>query len=84
LNISSSSADASFELEQALLIGGARADLKDKNNRTPLFYAFIKISKPFDKTEIDPFETVSSLCADKYCDINIIDKWKRSPLHYAA
>lgn len=63
---------------------GAHADALDKNLRTPLFYAFIKIGNPFDKNEIDPFETVSSLCALPDCNVNLIDKWKKTPLHYAA
>lgn len=56
----------------------------DKYNRTPIFYAFVKIGSPFDKTEIDPFETVSSLCALPDCSVDVLDKWKRTPLHYAA
>ena len=71
MHCSDGSADASFELEQILLINGARADILDKNNRTPLFYAFVKIGKPFDKKEIDPFETVSSLCALPDCQVNV-------------
>lgn len=52
--------------------------------RTPLFYAFVKIGKHDDRSEIDPFETVSSLCALPDCDVNFVDKFKRTPLHYAA
>jgi ankyrin repeat protein len=84
VNVSQSTADASFELEQMLIRGGARANVRDKNGRTPLFFAFIKINRPFEETEIDPFETVSSLCALPDCEVNIYDKWHKSPLHYAA
>ena len=84
VNCSNSSADASFEMEQALIKHGARADLVDRNNRTPLFYAFVKLGQLTDFTEIDPFETVSSLAALPDCDVTVMDKYKRTPLHYAA
>ena len=35
-------------------------------------------------SEIDPIETVSSLCAQKDLKIDVVDKWLKSPLHYAA
>jgi len=63
---------------------GARADALDKNGRTPIFYAFVKVKAPHVKTEIDPFETVSSLCALPDCDVNVKDNWCKTPLHYAA
>ena len=31
--------------------------------RTPLHYAFVKFEKRFENSEIDPVETVTSLCS---------------------
>lgn len=56
-----------------LLKYNADATTKDLNERTPLHYAFVKINDPFGRDEIDPFETVSSLCTSKNCDVNITD-----------
>jgi len=36
------------------------------------------------KNKIDPIETVSSLCGVKGIDLNVVDKHKRTPLHWAA
>lgn len=58
--------------------------MKDKLQRTPLFYAFTKIGRENEKSEIDPFETVSSILAKENCEVNVLDKFNRSPLHYAA
>lgn len=52
--------------------------------RTPLHYAFIKIGKPMDYSEIDPIETVSSYCGFKDIQIDVPDVWGKTPLHYAA
>ncbi|CAK85722.1 unnamed protein product (macronuclear) [Paramecium tetraurelia] len=84
INTSNSQADASFEMEHLLIMNGANTSLKDYLNRTPLFYAFTKINKLNDFSEIDPFETVSSILADKNCSVNCLDIYNRSPLHYAA
>jgi ankyrin repeat protein len=35
-------------------------------------------------SDIDPIETISSLCAQKSLLIDVPDKWLRTPLHYAA
>jgi ankyrin repeat protein len=32
----------------------------------------------------DPIETVSSLCAQKKIEIDVADKWNKTPLHYAS
>lgn len=56
----------------------------DKNGRTPLHYAFVKIGNPFENYEIDPVETVSSLLGLQDILINVQDNWARTPLHYAA
>ncbi|CAD8087427.1 unnamed protein product [Paramecium primaurelia] len=84
INTSNSQADASFEMEHLLIMNGANTSLKDFLQRTPLFYAFTKINKQNEFSEIDPFETVSSILADKNCSVNCLDIYKRSPLHYAA
>ena len=33
---------------------------------------------------MDPIETVSSLCAQKKIEIDVPDKWNKTPLHYAS
>ena len=56
----------------------------DIRGRSPLHYAFIKIGKPDEFSEIDPIETVSSYCGYKDIKIDIPDCWGKTPLHYAA
>ena len=50
----------------------------------PLHYAFVKMKNYRDSSAIDPIETVSSLCACKELEIEVPDKWNKTPLHYAA
>ena len=33
---------------------------------------------------IDPIEQVSSLCSESTLEIDVPDKWNKTPLHYAA
>lgn len=62
INCSTADANASFESERFLLKFGASVSERDSLNRTPLHYAFIKIDAHLQNSEIDPFETVSSIC----------------------
>jgi ankyrin repeat protein len=57
-----------------LLDHGADVNFKDNRGRTPLFYAFVKIGKPFDNEEIDPIETVTSLCGIVGIEMNVKGK----------
>ncbi|CAD8053289.1 unnamed protein product [Paramecium sonneborni] len=84
INFSNPNANASFQMEQQLIKFGAKCDIKDVYGRTPLFYSFTKFNDPRQTKEIDPFESVSSLLAFKECDVNVLDRYQRSPLHYAA
>ncbi|CAD8139697.1 unnamed protein product [Paramecium pentaurelia] len=84
INFSNPNANASFQMEQQLIKFGAKCDIKDIYGRTPLFYSFTKFNDPLSTKEIDPFESVSSLLAYKECDVNVLDRYQRSPLHYAA
>lgn len=43
VNMSSATADATFETEQLLIDLGININLRDQRNRTPLHYAFVKI-----------------------------------------
>jgi ankyrin repeat protein len=82
--MSSASADATFETEQQLIDYGIELNLRDRHNRTPLHYAFVKIKDWKNKSNIDPIETVSSLCGCKGLEMDVPDKWQKTPLHYAA
>ena len=84
INNSSVNADATFEIEQLLIDLGVNINQRDYLNRVPLHYAFVKMKEWTDSTPIDPIETVSSLCAQSTLEINVLDKWQKSPLHYAA
>jgi len=63
---------------------GVELNVRDIRGRVPLHYAFVKLRQHGDSTPIDPIETVSSLCARKELEIEVPDKWNKTPLHYAA
>jgi len=84
VNMSSATADATFETEQLLIDLGISINLRDHRHRTPLHYAFVKIKDWRSTAQIDPIETVSSLCGIKGLEIDVPDKWQRTPLHYAS
>ena len=71
--MSSSTADATFDIEQVLIDLGININLRDHRKRTPLHYAFVKMKKWNDTFEIDPIETVSSLCGCKGLEIDVPD-----------
>jgi ankyrin repeat protein len=52
--------------------------------RVPLHYAFVKIRDWNSSNMIDPIEQVSSLCSESTLEIDVPDKWNKTPLHYAA
>ena len=83
-NASNSSADASFDMESLLLRKGANINAMDCRHRTPLHYCFVKIGRPFEMSQIDPIETVSSACTKQGINVNVQDAWSKTPLHYAA
>lgn len=83
-NGAATTADASFDIEAALIEHGADINLKDKRLRTPIFYAFVKIRKAHDSVFIDPIEAISSACGVPNLDVNCKDSWGRTPLHYAS
>lgn len=62
--------------------------IQDLRKRTPLHYCFVKFNKEerdsFDNTSIDPFESVSSICALEGLDINVSDDTGKTALHYCA
>ena len=43
--MSSSTADATFDIEQVLIDLGININLRDHRKRTPLHYAFVKMKK---------------------------------------
>ena len=61
--MSSATADATFETEQILIDLGANYNHRDHLQRVPLHYAFVKLKNWKCALQIDPIETVSSLCA---------------------
>jgi ankyrin repeat protein len=84
INMSSATADASFESEQQLIDLGININHRDDRLRTPLHYAFVKIKDWRNTAQIDPIETVSSLCGCRGLEVEVEDKWQKTPLHYAA
>ena len=84
INMSSASSDATFDSESHLLSLSISLNHLDHHHRTPLHYCFIKISDPHNHSPIDPIETVSSLCGYPSLQMDIKDKWGKTPMHYAA
>lgn len=84
VNMSSATADATFETEQFLIDHHVELNLRDNRGRTPLHYAFVKIKNWRLNSQIDPIETVSSLCGCKGLELDVPDKWLKTPLHYAS
>lgn len=84
INMSSASADATFEVEELLIERGVEINHIDNKGRTPLHYAFVKIKNWQDNSQIDPIEQVSSLKGTGKLEMNIQDKWGKTPLHYAS
>ena len=84
INMSSATADATFETEQILIDKGVDLNKRDCHGRVPLHYAFVKLKDHKNSGAIDPIETVSSLCAKSHLEIEVPDKWLKTPLHYAA
>jgi ankyrin repeat protein len=82
--MSSATADATFETEQMLIDLGININQRDEKGRVPLHYAFVKIKNWNNYSQIDPIETVSSLCGRPGLEIEVADKWHKTPLHYAA
>ena len=82
--MSSATADATFETEQQLVDLGIDINHKDRHNRVPLHYAFVKISKWTETHQLDPIETVSSMCGCQGLKLDEPDVWQKTPLHYAA
>jgi ankyrin repeat protein len=76
--------EANFDLERLLIKKGIDMNAKDERGRTPLTYAFVKIGKHSEYSEIDPIETVSSYCGYKDIKVDEPDFWGKTPLHYAA
>lgn len=84
INLSSASADATFETEALIIDLGVDINHRDDRGRVPLHYAFVKIKDWKTRSQIDPIETVSSLCGKLGLEIDVQDKWHKTPLHYAS
>mmetsp|Transcript_30558 Transcript_30558/g.46850 ORF Transcript_30558/g.46850 Transcript_30558/m.46850 type:complete len:131 (+) Transcript_30558:1817-2209(+) len=84
VNMSSATADATFETEQLIIEKGVDINHSDNRGRVPLHYAFVKIKNWKESSQVDPIETVSSLCGIPGLQIDVKDKWEKTPLHYAS
>ena len=73
--MSSAIGGVTFEIEKLLIDYGIDINLYDRKLRTPLHYAFVKIKKWMDKSEINPIEIVYGLCAFKMLKPDLPDKW---------
>ena len=84
INMSSATGDTNFETEELLIDLGIDINQRDSKERVPLHYAFVKTKDWASSKPIDPIEAVSLLCAKSSLDIDVPDKWLKTPLHYAA
>jgi len=83
--VNNSKPEMMFELEDLLLRNGADINAVDCLNRTPLHYAFTRIDKNSAfHNQVDPVESVSSLCNTKDIQLEVADHRGRMPIHYAA
>ena len=84
INNSQPNIDSTSEFEELLLDYGANVNAIDLRGRSPLHYAFVKIGNWKSSSYIDPIEAVTTLCSKDNIDIDLPDKWGKTPLHYAA
>jgi ankyrin repeat protein len=84
INLSNADADASNEIENCLLSSGGDLNAVDSRGRCPLHYAFVKIGDPFNKSNIDPIETVSNIISRPGVKVDVRDRWGNTALSYAA
>nr|XP_042896391.1 poly [ADP-ribose] polymerase tankyrase isoform X4 [Parasteatoda tepidariorum] len=85
VNASFSDSDSSYAIEECLLGFGARLDALDCRHRIPLHYAFVKIGRHSDATQIDPMELVVLLTGSMEKETMLVpDQFGRTVLHSAA
>lgn len=85
LHISASAAytDVDIAFVETLIEAGGDLSARDKLNRIPLYYAFIKLNKPEDTSFFDPVELATVLS----CEVELAkvkDVFAQTPLHRAA
>lgn len=85
LHISASSAQIEIDIlfVENLIEAGGDLCARDKVNRIPLYYAFIKSTKPEDTSFYDPVELATVLSCDIELD-KVKDAYGQTPLHRAA
>lgn len=82
MNDSLASIDASFATLRYLLDLKVDYNAVDSLGRTPLHYAFCKMTATSGSR--DPIEIVSNMLAIEDLQLNVADKWGKTPLHYAC
>ena len=85
--------ESMFNVVKFLLKHGAELNAMDSVKRTPFFYAFTSIDycggrssgRSYNyRSSSDPIEIVSDMCNFEGIILDGVDKYGRSPLHYAA
>ncbi|EGC37966.1 hypothetical protein DICPUDRAFT_29461, partial [Dictyostelium purpureum] len=86
INASGADTNSSFEIEDLLIKHNAPLNDQDYLGRTPLHYAFVKIgSREIENgNSYDPVQVVSSLASFETINIDLPDKFGRTPLFYAC
>ncbi|KAH3758814.1 WGR domain protein [Pelomyxa schiedti] len=80
----STPSDTSFYIEELLVKQGADVNALDSLGRTAVHYVFVKAGNHLDGSKMDPIEELANMCTLDGILLDVVDKFGRTPLHYAS
>lgn len=84
LVFNSNNLDSSKELAHLLLKYGCKINGLDKFDRSPIFYCFCDIEEHESTDPLEKVEILQILINHKDINLNLVDVFKRTILHYAC
>ena len=80
----STNLDATSELVQLLIQHGGKINSLDKYERSPIFYCFCEMEDKVITEPLEKIEILQVLMNHKDINLNLVDVYKRTILHYAC